>query len=81
LVQLIEQGAEALVQLGQREEGVMAQPRQDPPLDDLNTDLRLGLLLSRQLRVVRIIKQSRFSRSPIRFIPCTASSTSSQPGS
>ena len=45
LVQLLEQDTDALVQLGQREEGVVAQADQDPALDDLHADLGLGLIL------------------------------------
>ncbi len=45
LVQFIEQGTDTLVQLRQREEGVMAQARQDLALDDLHANFGFGLIL------------------------------------
>ena len=43
-VELFEQGADAVVGLGQGEEAVVAQARQYPALDDLHADLRLGFV-------------------------------------
>jgi hypothetical protein len=41
-VQVIQQGPDALVQVGQREEGMVAQPHQDPAFNDLYAHFRLG---------------------------------------
>ena len=43
-VELGEQLGDARVQLGEREERLVAQPRQDPALDHLHGDLDLGLV-------------------------------------
>jgi len=51
---------DTLVQLGQREEAVMAQPRQDPTLDDLYGDFCLGLVL-------RLIRPCGYDRQLIVF--------------
>ncbi|MNH21910.1 hypothetical protein D3C79_817440 [compost metagenome] len=45
LVEFVQQGPDALVELGKREEGLMAQAGQDPALDDLHTHFRLGFVL------------------------------------
>lgn len=44
-VQVLQQGADALVELSQGEEGVVAQTSQDPALDDLYRHLGFGLVL------------------------------------
>ncbi len=45
VVEFDQQAGDAAVELGQREEGVVAQPGQDPALDDLDGDLGFGLVL------------------------------------
>ena len=45
LVQFHQQGGDTLVELGQREEGVAAQARQNPALDDLYAHLGFGFVL------------------------------------
>lgn len=45
LVEFVQQGLDALVELGKREEGLMAQAGQDPALDDLHSHLSLGFVL------------------------------------
>ena len=44
VVQLLEQRADTLIELGQREEGVVAKAGEDPALDQLHSDLSLGLV-------------------------------------
>lgn len=55
-IELIEQLADRLVQLLQREELPVAQARQDEPLDNQHAVLDLGLPSGRQLRVIRAIE-------------------------
>ena len=53
LVQLRDELANCLVQFGEAEEAVIAQPGENPALDDLYADFDLGLLASQQLSVMR----------------------------
>jgi len=52
-VQIDNQLADSPVELGEAEEAMITQTRQDPPLDDLYADLDLRLLASQQLSVMR----------------------------
>ena len=45
LVEFVQQGTDTLVELGQREKGLVAQVGQDPTLDELHTHLSLGFVL------------------------------------
>ena len=58
VVELIDQLADRLVQLGQREEPPVAQPRQDPALHHLNADLHLRL-------VARLVRPRRDHRGAV----------------
>jgi len=49
-VEFVEQLADGSVQIGQAEEGVVAQASQDPALDHLDTDFHLGLSLGLRTR-------------------------------
>ena len=57
-VELVEQLGDARVQRGEREEGLVAQPREDPALGDLHGDLDLGL-------VARLRRARRQDRRPV----------------
>src|SRR6266404_7070293 len=65
-VELADQDADRDVQLGEREEALIAQPRQDPSLNDENRRLDLGLIESRRLHAVWV-------RSPARYASRTRS--------
>jgi hypothetical protein len=61
-----------VIQLRQREEGVMAQFSHNPAFNKLNTCLGLGFILSHQLSVIWTLlhpKPKRL-RSPIPFTRC-----------
>ena len=62
LIQLIKQAADTLVQLGQREKGVMAKPRQDPALDNLHCHLGFGFIF-------RLIRPRRHHRHLVMLRP------------
>ncbi len=53
LVQVGDELADRPVQFGKTEESVIAQPGENPALDDLYADFDLGLLASQQLSVMR----------------------------
>ncbi|MBP0625207.1 hypothetical protein [Cupriavidus consociatus] len=57
-IQVADELLDSLVELAQAVEAVVAQPRQDSPLDDQQAGLDLGLIVSQQLLVmVTIVRQ------------------------
>src|SRR5258707_7157051 len=70
-VEFVDQNADREVQLCEREEASVAQPRQNPSLDDENRRLDLGLGESRQMQVVWERRRIQRSVSRTVFIPST----------
>jgi hypothetical protein len=60
MVELLEQLPDGVIEIGEREAGLMTQARENPPLDDLDGDLDFGFILNHQLRVVPISRQPAF---------------------
>jgi hypothetical protein len=68
-VEFVDQSADGDVQLGEREEADIAQPRQNPPLDDQHRRFDLGLGESRQMLVVSEQRWGKKSASRTSSIP------------
>ena len=66
IVKLCQQPGDSLVQLGQGEAAVMAQPSQNPALHHQHGHLGLGFLISHQMLVVRMTVQPESLRLPTR---------------
>ncbi len=71
-IEFVDQDADCDVQLGEREEASVTQPRQNPSLDDENRRLDLGLGESRQMHVVWERPRTKRFVSRIPFTPSAA---------
>ena len=82
-VQVFQQGPDALIQVGQGEERVVAQPRQDPAFNDLYAHLRFGFILGlvgpcRQHRDLIVRRQLLVAGVQVRIVPTGLADTATE---